>query len=320
MQSEFITAVLNSIPEPIFVLTRAGVYLNVLGGSDRSRYHDARDLIGKKISDIIHGPVAEEFLGKIDESIETGQTVLYSYSLEDSSVEGNEKKEGPKGKQWYEAHISPVIEEDGSSDKVIWIAFNITRLSNIIKVKEEEGKLFEKLANFDPLTGLYNRRSFFHEGDRGFSAFLNEEISHLSVIMIDMDYFKSINDRYGHQAGDTVLTSFAAHVGDFLREDDFIGRLGGEEFAVLFRNKDISVTEEIAQRLRSRIEAMDIQFEEAKLEVTASIGVSEVLKTDNSIKDSLKRADEALYQAKTGGRNRVVVKGKQATVETRRGT
>ena len=163
------------------------------------------------------------------------------------------------------------------------------------------------MATMDYLTGIPNRRHFITR--------CNAEIARtartgkpLSLGIIDLDYFKSINDTYGHGAGDAVLASVAAACHETLRGFDVIGRWGGEEFAVLLPDADLPHAEQIAERLRKSIEELDIPYNGTMLSLTASIGMAEMISggTDN-IDDLMKRADEALYRAKDLGRNRVAL-------------
>lgn len=180
---------------------------------------------------------------------------------------------------------------------------NLTR--ELHKKNRELGRANEtitKLMNTDPLTGLLNRRQFDVMMDREFAA-ARRHGHPLAGVMMDLDHFKSINDRYGHDVGDLVLVSVAQCLQDQSRKEDVVARLGGEEFFLLLPNTPIQAALGACERIRSTIEAM--RFPEISHPVTASFGVTERLPSDTP-QMFIKRADRALYRAKAEGRNRVV--------------
>jgi two-component system, cell cycle response regulator len=163
-----------------------------------------------------------------------------------------------------------------------------------------------EMAITDALTGLYNRR--YMETHVG--TLVEQAVSRgkpLTVLVLDIDYFKSINDTYGHDAGDDVLREFAIRIRKSIRGIDLACRYGGEEFVVVMPETDLAVATMVAERLRRRIatEAFAIQQGTRKVEVTISIGIAALGAQDNAA-SVLKRADQALYRAKRDGRNRVV--------------
>ena len=158
----------------------------------------------------------------------------------------------------------------------------------------------------DPLTGLYNRRYMeTHVGTLVDQAAARDKP--LSVLVLDIDYFKSINDTYGHDAGDDVLQDFAIRIRKSIRGIDLACRYGGEEFVVVMPETDMAVATMVAERLRRRIasEPFPIQKGTRTIDVTISIGIA-ALAPDDDAAAVIKRADQALYRAKRDGRNRVV--------------
>ena len=158
----------------------------------------------------------------------------------------------------------------------------------------------------DPLTGLYNRRYMeTHVGTLVDQAAARNKP--LSVLVLDIDYFKSINDTYGHDAGDDVLQDFAIRIRKSIRGIDLACRYGGEEFVVVMPETDMAVATMVAERLRRRIasEPFPIQKGTRTIDVTISIGIA-ALAPDDDAAAVIKRADQALYRAKRDGRNRVV--------------
>ncbi len=162
----------------------------------------------------------------------------------------------------------------------------------------------EHLAQFDALTGLLNRRIVLEKLDEWIEH-VRRYRGHLSVAMLDIDHFKRVNDRHGHQAGDRVLTDIAHMVQQKVRTTDFAGRYGGEEFLLVLPRTDVFGAASLAERIRAALEAMTEHTSEGKVfKVTVSMGVAELVDRENT--DSfVGRADEALYRAKAAGRNRV---------------
>ncbi len=167
--------------------------------------------------------------------------------------------------------------------------------------------LYER-ATKDSLTGLYNRTSLM---DR-----LGREVARhqrygrdLSVVVMDLDHFKKVNDTYGHGAGDAVLRVVGEAIRQCLRSSDLAARVGGEEFVVALPETDQSRARNIAEKIRKRIASLDVSFEKSRLHITASLGVATAQKGPVSLELLLKRADEACYKAKRSGRNRIRVYG-----------
>ena len=164
-----------------------------------------------------------------------------------------------------------------------------------------------EMAIIDGLTGLYNRR--YMEGH--LTALVEQAAARgksLTVLMLDIDYFKAINDSHGHDAGDDVLREFATRVRKSIRGIDLACRYGGEEFVILMPETDMAVATIVAERLRRRIasEPFAIQQGAGMVQATISIGIATFAAADDTIASILKRADQALYRAKRDGRNRVV--------------
>jgi diguanylate cyclase (GGDEF)-like protein len=164
----------------------------------------------------------------------------------------------------------------------------------------------EKLSIIDPLTGLLNRRGFFKQAKKNVDL-ARESESDISVIMVDIDLFKTVNDIYGHQVGDRVIHGIAQEFKRTLRESDLIGRYGGEEFIGLLTNINEDESYYVAERLRQRIESLVIQTEFYNINVTVSIGVCHLNSGSAGMESLFSRADKALYEAKSSGRNRVVL-------------
>jgi len=163
-----------------------------------------------------------------------------------------------------------------------------------------------EFAVTDPLTGLHNRRYM-----EGHMATLVDQSAHrgkpLSVLLLDIDHFKAVNDTHGHDSGDAVIREFARRILNNVRSVDLVCRYGGEEFVVIMPETDIQVAGTVAERLRERVagEPFDIPSADSLLNVTVSVGIAGIENPIDTPADILRRADEALYRAKRAGRNRV---------------
>jgi len=169
----------------------------------------------------------------------------------------------------------------------------------------------EKVAFIDCLTGALNRRKFFQLGSLEFDKFLRYKIT-FSVMMLDLDFFKHLNDEFGHAAGDHYLKEFTSIISENKRSSDVLGRLGGEEFALILPETNLNSALEMAERLRCLCDEKKVYFNKQVMHTTVSIGITKVWERDQTLQDVLNRADEALYYAKENGRNQVHLKIKGA--------
>lgn len=163
------------------------------------------------------------------------------------------------------------------------------------------------LALSDTLTGIYNRRGFLELGRREIER--TRRFRHpLSAIWIDIDYFKNINDTYGHSAGDQVLRAVAQRIKKNIRDVDILGRYGGDEFTILLPETDLFTASSVAERLRNCISDLSVLTEDGRITITASLGAAKVTAETAGLEALLNRADSAMYNAKQSGRNRVEVR------------
>ncbi len=187
-----------------------------------------------------------------------------------------------------------------SADGAITAYEGIIRDVTPFKRMEEE---LQRLATIDSLTGINNRRNFLDLAQKEINR--SKRYKHpFSLIMLDIDHFKKINDTYGHSVGDQVLIDFCGICLKTIRESDIIGRLGGEEFAVAAAESDTEATVILAERIRKNVASHTATFGNEKVGVTVSLGVAQ-MQPDCDLNSILERADNALYQAKGNGRNQV---------------
>lgn len=180
-------------------------------------------------------------------------------------------------------------------------------LENLTEELQQKNEILDNLANLDGLTEIYNHRFFQNSLDNEISRALRNE-TEISIVMIDIDFFKKFNDIYGHQVGDFVLKSFSAALKKKIREYDTLARYGGEEFVLILPDTSIDEALTVAEKLRSAVDDAAFDDNRETYHITASFGVSTTrpVTTDNFDKsDFINQADEALYDAKQGGRNQV---------------
>lgn len=177
----------------------------------------------------------------------------------------------------------------------VWIFEDVTE-------RVRAAKRLQQIADRDPLTNLYNRRRFHEELER-LLADATRRGGELGLLMMDLDGFKPINDRYGHPAGDTVLVEFSHAVASIIRRNEMFFRLGGDEFAVLVPDTDLTQTENLARRIVQRVSDLRFTFGEQSVGISVSLGIglSPVHATDQATLIGV--TDQALYRAKAGGKN-----------------
>ena len=162
------------------------------------------------------------------------------------------------------------------------------------------------MATIDSLSGIYNRAEFMDLAKRELDrAKMNSE--DLSLLIMDVDHFKAINDTFGHGAGDEIIREIGRILKASLRKTDIAGRIGGEEFAVVLRDASLEEAKKVAEKLRGTVAGKKVNYMEQEIHFTVSIGVAAIHCNTDDIEDILKVADDALYKAKAEGRNCVEV-------------
>ena len=190
------------------------------------------------------------------------------------------------------------------------IAVQIKQLEAALENMKQLKKYHESMSMLDELTGLYNRRYFYMQIEAALARSKRFK-QPICLLVLDLDYFKAINDTYGHGFGDIVLKDVANSLKEEIRESDILARFGGEEFVITFTDIDRKKGKLFAERIRKRIASLGWKVQGKEVKITTSIGVhcliEEALEQDNfDIEALLNYADQALYAAKAGGRNRVV--------------
>lgn len=193
--------------------------------------------------------------------------------------------------------------DDGST---LIFGVNITDLKQTQASLEKANQQIELLANTDALTATHNRRSFYLLAEQAINN-AKRYYQPLSLLLIDLDHFKKINDNFGHEAGDFILKEFSRRCQQFIRESDSLSRIGGEEFTILLPQTERAEASIIAEELRIFICSHSFYIEslDCHVDLSVSIGISALTTKTETIKDLLAQADRALYHSKANGRNQV---------------
>lgn len=205
-----------------------------------------------------------------------------------------------RAKDDHEMHQT-MLEADAA--RTAELAEQLYHAKSALEAKQTE---LTRLANTDSLTGLLNRRRLTALGQEAIANAAKTPDSEIWVIMMDIDHFKRINDTYGHAAGDVAIRDFANIASHNTGKDGFVGRMGGEEFAIILPNGSLDKAFKIAENIRKETAAHQTVSDSEKFRYTASFGVACWQKDQISIETALDQADQALYSAKSYGRNRVV--------------
>jgi diguanylate cyclase (GGDEF)-like protein/PAS domain S-box-containing protein len=198
---------------------------------------------------------------------------------------------------WLDINLVPLLDDHG---KLVYYAA-IER--DLTDHKRKQSRL-EDMATTDGLTGLLNRQAFMQRAEKEYVR-TRKYSRPLTVVMIDVDHFKSINDRYGHAVGDDVLRAMSKICQQSLRGSDVLGRVGGEEFVLLLPDTPQANAIYVAERMREQLEHAPIDIADLQINITASFGVATMRDDDDDFTTLLERADVAMYDAKHGGRNQV---------------
>lgn len=291
-QREPLTELLDLLPIPIFYKDRRGVYLGCNRAFEEFMKLSKEEFIGKTVYDLSPRKLADIYFKKDEELFNNPGIQVYDGEVisheEDSYV--------------VRFHKATFTNGRGEITGLIGAVFDITK-----EVRQE--KHLEKLASYDVLTGLYNRRRgmMILERDIEESRYQGGD---LSLIMMDVDYFKRINDVYGHLYGDEVLKKISKVLVDNLRDQDTVFRYGGEEFICCLPKTDKKTALLVAERIRgSIVDAFTEHEKNTERYVTASFGISTYPEDGVSMGQLINRADDAMYRIKKGGRNGIGLAG-----------
>jgi len=286
-QSYLLDTMLNNIDAHIYVKDCERTFLYVNNRVAKLFGNNAENIIGKKDTEILPKEVAEHFYQSDKQVFSTNKKQVIE-----------ETTESDDGETCHYISTKVPFNRPDKLPALIGFSTDVTELFNL---KEE----FKKRANTDPLTNLYNRRFFTKQAGREYQRAKRYSLS-MTLMSIDIDHFKSINDQYGHPAGDQVLIKVAKQLQENLRQTDILARIGGEEFSILLPETSSQSAMIFAERIRENQSKLTITGDwQGSITLSVSIGISSFLSSDVAFDDLFSRADKALYQAKNSGRNKV---------------
>lgn len=279
--------------DAVVIIDATHVIISFNTGAERMFGYPAKEVVGERLDILLperfqlqHDVMVDEFGQTPDLTRAMGQRNRQIYGRR---KDGNEfvasaqiMRVGDAGHRYYAAILRDVSESKKTEEELL------------------------RLAATDPLTGALNRREFTLLADR--EALRSNRYHHaLSLLMMDLDQFKRLNDTYGHAAGDKVLQRFTTLCTNTLRNVDIFGRWGGEEFVALLPETDIEGAAVIGERLRKLVAESVLTYHDHKINFTVSVGIAQYKDGETSLDGPLGRADSAIYDAKKAGRNRISV-------------
>lgn len=290
-------SVLDSLPDHVFLFSESGVYIDVYGGEDNATGFDCKSFIGRSLYDVVPQEMAEKCHATILSALESNETQITLYKFDKQCMLDLPAHIDPPEEIWFEGTVKPLSIKINGEKTVVWLAKNITQRHRL------EQRL-KKLSETDELTGVSNRRTFTASLSQRFEEY---QLHHrqFSLILFDIDRFKRINDAIGHLCGDDVIQHVVKVFQSGLRSSDWIGRIGGDEFAIILNDTTQQTASIIATKLCNKLENKKCITDDHQIAVTVSAGVTQVEGNDNDIRTILSRADKAMYKSKTNGRNKV---------------
>ncbi len=283
---EQLQIIIDSVPAVISYIDRNLCYQFVNKQYEIMFEQEPSQLIGQHVASLIGEDIFNRVKHKYDDAL---AGVSQRFEMDFSNLGKN-----------YILDVSYIPHEfEGVVEGIFILVVDIT----------ERKKLENHLAHLsitDPLTGAKNRRFFTETTQKEIERSKRYKAS-LSLLLLDIDFFKKINDTYGHAAGDQVLKEFVASIEPALRNSDIFCRIGGEEFSILLVETDLKLAKNIAERIRALVEDLEVCFDTKIIRFTVSVGLSQLLIDDDNFDKLMKRTDDALYQAKKAGRNQVAV-------------
>lgn len=291
--------IFNSIGEGLYGVDLDGNCIFINGEALRILGYEEHEVIGKETHLLFHHHHEDGRVYERQDCIIHRSLAMNSKSDE---VTWLFKKNGDK---FPVRAIATPIKNNCKVTGVV-IAFSDISANYEMEMKlKNANHVLKLLATTDPLTGIYNRR-YFEETGALLIAESRRTGNELSAAMFDIDFFKKINDKYGHSVGDMVLVMVANTVTDHLRKNDTFARIGGEEFVILLPDTGLKKAAEVAERIRKSVEDAWLDYEGEKINCTVSIGVTCVSEGISNLDDLLRKADDRQYAAKRLGRNRTV--------------
>lgn len=301
---ELMRSLLESLPEPTFLINRDAIYVEALGGTDRNRHHDPTTLIGLSLYQVLPENKAAWFHQIIQEVVDSGQMQEFEYDLDLRVIAQFKDGSGPLDIQFFNALVIPLK----NTEYVLWIVRNITAYKRTLERLSIHQLELEKLTNVDHLTQVYNRYAMDSLLPKALDKIKREQSS-AAIFMIDLDCFKEYNDHYGHVNGDDVLRKIASTLQHWKGTDDLCFRYGGDEFLLFIADIDIKQCEQKALQLLNQVRELQIPHRYSRVSsyVSITIGIQycEQIPTGITPEQFVSTADKALFHAKNQQRGTI---------------
>lgn len=278
----------ESMPVALVLLDREGRHIALNQKLASFSGLNARDLVGRKVAEL---------------SDESGENIKRDFAFFDDGKPVPDH-EVTIANRVYFVSVRPLRDKTGFAIGEMVALTDITEKKKMERDLSDANERLRFLASHDALTGVLNTRAYYEVCDRLMCVALRDK-KNFSVLFVDLDHFKGVNDTYGHDAGDAVLKATATQLQKSCRKCDVIGRVGGEEFSVFLPETDHVGAMTLAEKIRSGLENLLPPVHGKGLRITASIGVASNQDHHKAIADILRDADHAMYHAKSAGRNRV---------------
>ncbi|WP_455755968.1 diguanylate cyclase [Sulfurimonas sp.] len=299
--------IFNTVDNGIIILDDDLTVLNWNRWLEIFTKRNKKDIVGKKLSDLFGYINTKRLNRKIKSVLTTKSSSYYSVDPHKYLIEIPISKITNKYYTQMQQKVTIVPYNLEKKQVCIYIYDETSVSETNLKLNKANEELLE-LSHRDPLTCLFNRRYFSDQLEKVKSFALRNKHP-ISMIILDIDDFKKINDTYGHAIGDEVIITMAKTLEDVVRKSDIVVRFGGEEFVILLQNIDLEKGYAIAEKLRIAVENLEVKsFDNQSIKFTSSFGVAQFSETldNDSLEQTLSRADEALYKAKKSGKNKVI--------------
>jgi diguanylate cyclase (GGDEF)-like protein/PAS domain S-box-containing protein len=297
----FLSTIFDSIKDPFSIIDRDYTIVRVNDAYAEMRNRRCEELVGRRCFEVLHNRT----------TLCNDCIVEKTFQSSDPCAKDKLLLSTAAGEIWVEIYTYPIVNNEGRVSHVIEYTRDIT---DRWKSEEERTKLIERLeylSNTDVLTGLLNRRALIERLNYEVARAVRYNVN-LSIILCDIDYFKEINDSYGHTCGDNALKAAAGILKNSLRSPDLLGRYGGDEFMLILPETSLQGAAEFAERIRASLDDAPVRIKGRKsARMSLSLGVTclQHCKGGKDVDSLIRQADTALYSAKRTGRNRVSVSG-----------
>lgn len=296
------STIFNTLPMLFFIYSPEGIFLDVLGGNEKKRYDNAKKLVGFHINDVFEENMANFINKKLKEVHSSNKALSFTYALCIDHFKDKNHTDLLHTPHWFEVIMTPILDEYNKVSKIFWSQFSVQHYKEQLSKLEEEKNELNKLSLQDELTGLYNRRYLYRKLENKLSLIKSNKNLNQSLLSISIDNLKKINSDYGFFEGDKAIEFLAENILLSFKNIGICTRFREDNFIVILDNLKTKESYEVAEFFRKSIET---HKSKDFPNFTVSIGITEIRRSDDTIKDTLERLEEALFYAKKSGRNKI---------------